>query len=42
MSNISLVITVILLIGSIGYLTDNFLFKKAETVVLNRWQLNSK
>ncbi|ODS50850.1 MAG: nitrate/sulfonate/bicarbonate ABC transporter permease [Halanaerobium sp. 4-GBenrich] len=42
MGNMSLVITVILLIGSIGYLTDNFLFKKAETIVLNRWGLNSK
>lgn len=42
MGNMSLVISVILLIGSIGYLTDNFLFKKAEIVVLNRWGLNSK
>ncbi|MEC9489832.1 MAG: ABC transporter permease [Halanaerobiales bacterium] len=42
MGNMSLVITVILLIGSIGYLTDNFLFKKAESVVLKRWGLNTE
>lgn len=42
MGNMSLVITVILLIGSIGYLTDNFLFKKAEDIVLKRWGLNIK
>lgn len=42
MGNMSLVITVILLIGSIGYLTDNFLFKKAEDIVLKRWGLNTK
>ena len=41
MGKMSLVITVILLIGTIGYLTDNFLFKKAESVVLNRWGLNT-
>ncbi len=41
MGNMSLVITVILLIGTIGYLTDNFIFKKIENRVLNRWGLNT-
>ncbi len=42
MGNMSLVISVILLIGSIGYLTDNFIFKKFEDKVLNRWGLDVK
>lgn len=41
MGDMSLVITVILLIGSIGYITDNYIFKKIENKVLKRWGLNT-
>ncbi len=41
MGNMSLVISIIILIGSIGYLTDNYIFKKIENKVLTRWGLNT-
>ncbi|MEJ6949801.1 ABC transporter permease [Natronospora cellulosivora (SeqCode)] len=40
MGDMSLVITVIILIASIGFITDNLIFKKFEDKILSRWGLN--
>lgn len=37
MGNMSLVIGIIILIGSFGFITDNYVFKKVERKVLKRW-----
>jgi len=42
MGNMSLVISIIILIGTFGYLTDNLLFKKFEDRVLTRWGLDNE
>lgn len=41
MGNMSLVVTVILIIGTVGYITDNYIFKKIENRVLKRWGLKT-
>lgn len=41
MGNMSLVVTVILIIGTVGYVTDNYIFKKVENRVLERWGLKT-
>jgi len=42
MGNMSMVIAVMLLIGIIGCLTDNLIFKKLEEEVFTRWGLNTQ
>lgn len=41
MGDMSLVITVIILIGSIGFITDNLIFKRFEDKILAKWGLNT-
>ncbi len=42
MGNMSMVIAIMLLIGIIGCLTDNLIFKKLEEEVFARWGLNTQ
>ena len=42
MGNMSLVLAVIFLIGTIGYFTDNYLFRKIENSILQKWGLHNK
>lgn len=37
MGNMRLVIGIIILIGSFGFITDNYIFKKIENKILQRW-----